>query len=442
MFAQISARSIRITVLLWFLLILSACNPIQNNTLSRPIETNDKQETNVSLRFIGTPNGIGYELDAKIIEQFTAETGIQVEFVAGPESATDRIALYSDLLNQQSTEFDVYQIDVIWPGILGKHFITLSPHLQEEAHQHFPAIIENNTVNGRFIAMPFFTDVGLLYYRSDLLEKYGYAHPPQTWDELEEMADTIQTGERAKGNLEFWGFVWQGAAYEGLTCDALEWQVSHDGGTIIEADGTISVNNPNTIAALERAANWIDYISPPEITGFQEEDARSIWHVGNAAFMRNWPYAYATSQAEDSFIYNKFDVTALPSNGTVHAGTLGGWQLAVSQYTNHQEEAIALVRYLSSKEVQKQRAIEGSYLPTIPSLYDDTAVLRQNPFFGELKDIFLGGAVARPSNITGAHYNEISIAYFTAVHQVLTQQIDAESALLNLEKELTQIVTP
>ncbi len=442
MFAQISARCIQIIVLLLFLLILSACNRFQSDTHSRPIETNDKQATNVSLRFIGAPNGTGYDLDAKIIEQFTAETGIQVEFIAGPESATERIALYSELLNQQSTEFDVYQIDVIWPGMLGEHFIGLAPHLQKEVEQHFPAIIENNTVNGRLIAIPFFTDVGLLYYRSDLLEKYGYDHPPQTWDELEAMAMTIQAGERAKGNLEFWGFVWQGAAYEGLTCDALEWQVSHGGGTIIEADGTISVNNPHTVEALERAANWVGHISPPEITGFQEEDARSIWHMGNAAFMRNWPYAYAKSQASDSFIYSKFDVTALPSNGTMHVGTLGGWQLAVSQYTYHQEEAIALVRYLSSKEVQKQRAIEGSYLPTIPSLYDDTAVLEQNPFFGELKDVLLRGTVARPSNITGAYYNEVSIAYFTAVHHILTQQIDTETALLNLEKELSQIVTP
>ena len=395
-----------------------------------------------TIRLIGTPNGTGYELDAKIIAQFVAETGIQVELIAGPESATERIALYTEMLEQQSTEFDVYQIDVIWPGILAEHFIDLSPHLQDEASTHFPTIVENNTVNGRLIAMPFFTDVGILYYRSDLLETYGYPSPPKTWDELEEMAATIQTGERAEGNSDFWGYVWQGAAYEGLTCDALEWQVSHDGGQIIEPDGTISVNNPQTIAAFARAANWINHISPPETTGFQEEDARSLWHQGNAAFMRNWPYAYAKSQEPDSVVFSKFDVTALPSNGTVHAGTLGGWQLAISEYSTHPDEALALVSYLTSETVQKQRAIEGSYLPTISTLYDDPAVLEQNPFFGELKDIFLGGAVARPSNITGAKYNEVSVAYFTAVHQVLTQQTDPETALMNLEEQLTQIIAP
>ena len=427
--------------------LLYACTqPNESVTRQEPLLINEVSENEsvdgATIRLIGTPNGTGYELDAKIIAQFIEETGIQVELIAGPESATERIALYTEMLEQESNEFDVYQIDVIWPGTLAEHFLDLTPHLQQEATTHFPAIIENNTVNGRLIAMPFFTDVGLLYYRSDLLAKYGYPSPPTTWDELEEIATTIQAGERAEGNLDFWGYVWQGAAYEGLTCDALEWQVSHDGGQIIEADGTISVNNPQTIAAFARAANWINHISPPETTGFQEEDARSLWHQGNAAFMRNWPYAYAKSQEPDSFVFNKFDVTALPSNGTVHAGTLGGWQLAVSKYSQYPDEALALISYLTSETVQKQRAIEGSYLPTISTLYDDSAVLDQNPFFGELKDIFLGGAVARPSNVTGAQYNDVSVAYFTAVHRVLTQQTDPETALMNLEEQLTQIITP
>ena len=147
--------------------------------------------------------------------------------------------------------------------------------------------------------MPWFTDAGLLYYRTDLLEKYGFEAPPETWAELEEMATAIQEGESAD-NPDFRGFVWQGTAYEGLTCDALEWQVSNGGGRIIEPDGTVTVNNPQAIAAFERARGWVGTISPEDVTTYRRRTPAASGRPGNAAFMRNWPYAYSRGQADDS----------------------------------------------------------------------------------------------------------------------------------------------
>ena len=128
-------------------------------------------------------------------------------------------------------------IDVIWPGDLANNLLDLYQFdgVKEAVASHFPAIVENNTVDGKLVGIPWFTDAGLLYYRTDLLEKYGYDGPPATWTELEDMAKTIQEGERAD-NPDFWGFVWQGNAYEGLTCDALEWIKSNGGGSIVEPD--------------------------------------------------------------------------------------------------------------------------------------------------------------------------------------------------------------
>ncbi|PJN96273.1 hypothetical protein CNY89_03550 [Amaricoccus sp. HAR-UPW-R2A-40] len=122
--------------------------------------------------------------------------------------------------------------------------------------QNFPAIVESQTVDGRLVALPLFTDAPALYYRKDLLEKHGAA-VPATWAELTETAARIQEAERAAGAADLWGFVWQGNAYEGLTCNALEWIKSFGGGQIVEADGTISINNEKAAAALDLAASWV-----------------------------------------------------------------------------------------------------------------------------------------------------------------------------------------
>ena len=121
--------------------------------------------------------------------------------------------------------------------------IDLRPYLTAEISQLDPRLVSSYTVNGKLVAVPFNVPLGGLEYRTDLLREYGYDHPPRTWNELESMAARIQAGERAKGTKDFWGYVWQGAAGEALTCNALEWQAAAGGGHIIEPDRTVSVNN-------------------------------------------------------------------------------------------------------------------------------------------------------------------------------------------------------
>lgn len=392
----------------------------------------------VTIRFMGPGEQEQFELNEQLLAQFEEQTGINVVQVRGRESATDRLNGYLIDLGNQSDEYDVYMIDVIWPGILESHLIDLNEYLAEESQQHFPAIVENNTVDGRLVGMPFYTDAGLLYYRTDLLEKYGFDGPPETWEELEQMAQTIQEGERSEGNDNFWGYVWQGKDYEGLTCNALEWQVSHDGGRIISDDGTIQVNNAGAAEAFQMAAGWVGTISPPQVTQYLEEDARSVWQAGDAAFMRNWPYAYALGQREGSPIRGQFDVSLLPTGGGGHAATLGGWQLAVPQYSQHPQEAVELVKFLTSAESQKTRSIVGSFAPTIPDLYDDPEVVEANPYYTTVKDVFAGGAVARPSAVSGEAYAEVSYYYYNAVHDILTGD-PAEETLATLEADLNDI---
>ena len=366
--------------------------------------------------------------------------GVDVVFVDAGRVVEDRLGVYLQIFEAESSELDVAQIDVIWPGDLAEHFVDLNEYgAADVTGDHFQAIVENNTVDGKLIGIPWFTDAGLLYYRSDLLEEYGYDAPPATWDELEEMARTIQEGERAD-NPDFDGFVWQGRAYEGLTCDALEWIDSHGGGSIVSPDGLISINNDNAIAALERAAGWIGDISPVGVTDYAEEEARGQWQAGNAAFMRNWPYAYSLGNADDSVIAGQFGVAALPAgpDGTPSA-TLGGWQLAVSRYSENPDVAAEFALFAASYEGQKQNALITSRIPTIESLYEDEDVLAAYPWFGSLLDVFTN-AVARPSTATAPNYSATSAVFFNAVNAVLIGDTDAATAVAEIELDLQDLL--
>jgi trehalose/maltose transport system substrate-binding protein len=384
---------------------------------------------------------VGQELELckTAAEAWSASTGHDVNIVSTPNSTTERLALYQQLLAAGAADIDVFQIDVIWPGILSSHFADLTEKAAGIAGEHFASLIANNTVNGKLVALPWFTDAGVLYYREDLLEKYGEP-PPATWQQLTATAQKIQDAERAAGNDKMWGFVWQGKAYEGLTCDALEWIASHNGGTIVDQDGKVTINNPGAIAAIDQAAGWVKAISPEGVLNYAEEEARGVFQSGNAVFMRNWPYAWSLAQGTDSSIKDKVGVAALPKGGEDgrHAATLGGWQLAVSKYSKHPDIAADLVLYLTGREEQKRRAIVGSYNPTIASLYQDEEVLQANPFFGELYDTFVN-AVPRPSTVTKANYNQVSNEFWNAVHTVLSGKTDAAGSLAGLEKSLDRM---
>ena len=398
----------------------------------------DSHGEEISLTVAGGAVGQEKELTIKAAEMYMERNpNVNVEVLETPDLANDRLGLYLQFLEAESSKVDVYQVDVIWPGDLGEHFIDFYDYGAEEVvDKHFQAIVENNTTtDGRLVSMPWFTDAGLLYYRTDLLEKYD-REVPETWDELEETARYIMEKEREAGNEDFYGYVWQGDAYEGLTCDALEWIYSNGGGKIVNNDQEITVNNEKAIEIIEQAAGWVGDISPTGVTGMGEEDARSMFEAGNALFMRNWPYAYALASQEGKPTAGNFNVSPLPAGDSgKSAATLGGWNLSVSKYSEYPEEAAKLAMFLTGEEVQKMRAVEGAFNPTIKSLYEDEDVLEAVPFFGSLYDVFTN-AVARPSTPTAPQYNQVSELFFQSVHSVLTGESDAQSAVEYLELDL------
>lgn len=383
--------------------------------------------------------GVELELCKSGVEAWSKDKGVEVEIVSTPNSSTERLALYQQILAAQGDDIDILQVDVVWPGVLAPHLVDLREVNAEAGKGHFEALIENNTVDGKLLALPWWTDAGVLYYRKDLLEKHGF-EAPSTWAEMTKAAKTIMEKERAAGDDDLWGYVWQGKSYEGLTCDALEWVDSYGGGAIVDAEGEVTINNPQAVEALQMAASWVGDITPQGVLNYDEEASRGVFQSGNAVFMRNWPYAWALAQSDDSPIKDKVGVVALPKGGADggHTGTLGGWNLAVSKYSRNPELAVDLAMFLTSQAQQKQRAISSSYNPTYPELYEDQEVLEASPFFGTLKETFTN-AVARPSAIVGGKYNRVSSQFWSAVHGVLSGQQEAGPALAGLENGLNRL---
>ncbi|WAM56907.1 ABC transporter substrate-binding protein [Vreelandella venusta] len=374
------------------------------------------------------------------VSAWEEKTGHSVDVVSTPNSSTERLSLYQQILSANSSDIDVMQIDVVWPGLLANHLLDLSEVLGEDAAAgHFDTIVTNNTIDGRLVAMPWFTDAGVLYYRADLLEKHGH-DVPTTWQELTDIARDIKDAERAEGNERMQGFVFQGRAYEGLTVNALEWVSSFGGGTVVDQDGEVTINNEKAAEALDLAASWIGDISPEGVLNYTEEEARGVFQGGNAVFMRNWPYAWSLAQSEDSDVRDSVGVTQLPAGGEDgrSAAGLGGWNLAVSRYSEHPELAADLVAFLAGEEEQKRRAIQASYNPTIDALYQDQEVLEAVPFFGTLYDTFTN-AVARPSAPTGDAYGRVSNAFFSTSHDVLSGTKNGADAVADLEGDLLRL---
>ena len=257
------------------------------------------------LAIVSGDTGTGLAFLRSQLDKFEAATGQKVPVVPMPSSTSDQFGQYRLWLAAGNTDIDVYQTDVIWAPQLADQFLDLTDAAKDIVAQHFPSIIESQTVDGKLVALPAFTDAPALFYRKDLLEKHGKS-VPTTWAELETTAKEIMDAERAEaGNQDMWGFVFQGNAYEGLTCDALEWVMSNGGGQIIEADGSISINNEQAAAAIDRAAGWVGTIAPDGVLAYQEEESRGVWQLGNSVFMRNWPYAYALGNGDDSAVKGK-----------------------------------------------------------------------------------------------------------------------------------------
>jgi trehalose/maltose transport system substrate-binding protein len=379
--------------------------------------------------------------------KFFQQTGFGLRYLHGVQEDTlDQLTLTRRLLQEGSSGPDVLEIDVTWLGVLRDDLIDLRPYLPTETAAIGADLASSYVVGGKVVAIPLNINGGILAYRSDLLREYGFVHPPRTWSELEKMAARIQEGERAKGSKKFWGYVWPGAAAESLTCNALEWQMSAGGGTIIESDGEISVNNRATIDAWQRARHWIGWISPTSTTDYKENDVHNAFDSGRAAFVRVWGGEAGglprhgdplrLHYAGDHFTIGEVGYANVPAGSFASVGTLGGSGLGISRYSLHPQEDADLIRFLLREQT---RTIQEGVTPDLSAravAYDFAATPGGRDNASGLANAVV---VSRPSSVAARSYDQVSSAYFRAVHSVLTGEKAAPEAAAELETYLTKI---
>ncbi len=372
------------------------------------------------------------------IKPWEEKNNAKVEILNVPNNGTEILAIMQQNLAASNADIDINAMDVVWQGMLERFAVDMKQYFTpEEIAKYTPATIALNTIKDRLIAVPFYGDIGLFYYRQDLLEKYGYTEPPKTWAEVKEMSEKVQAGERAAGNANFWGFVYPGSVYEGFATDIVEWINSYGGGTWVDKDGNVTANNPNAKAALEELTSWVGKTVPPGVTSYIIDDARGAFQSGNYLFMRNWPYAYASMQADGSAVKGKFGVTAIPHgpNGKSASG-LGGWQLWISKFSKNPKLAADLIKFINTPENQKERMLKLARLPGYPELMKDPDILKTYPWVDMAQKFDL---VGRPSGSTGTKYSQVSNAALKAVNDMMTGRAKVGERLEQLDAELNRI---
>jgi trehalose/maltose transport system substrate-binding protein len=407
-------------------------------TLNNPPSVNgaamDKKYKGQTIIFYGDNVGIGQDVDKALDKKFTAQTGIKVDYIAKPSQSDAAYSFYSKLFTAHSSKMDVAMIDTIWPGSFATDLLNLKPALGSTTKHFYSTLIANDTVKGKLVAMPEFGDLGMLYYRKDLLTKYHIMSPPTTWTQLAADAKKIQAGEQ-KNNKSFYGFVWQGSAYEGLTCDAMEWIASAGGGTVVSGN-KITLNNAKAANMLNMVHSWVGTIAPKDVTTYTETESDNAFNAGNAAFMRNWPYAYAVSQGIAK-LKGKVGVVPLPhAAGAKSVGTVGGWQLAVNKYSKHPGAAEAFIRYVTQPSSSVWLSAVGSFVPTQPATANNAAVQKAMPF---LKAVQTTTRVTRPAKFFGTNYNQASSVIWNAAYQAETNG-NASSYLSSAAQQLQRLL--
>jgi multiple sugar transport system substrate-binding protein len=370
-------------------------------------------------------------LDEQIADFEAANPDIKVEVVKALRSGEGRRKAFAAQLDQGDTTRDIYVLSVHWlaefaesGGLASLNDLAGSHGL--DAADFVPASADASTIDGRLMALPWSADAGLLYYRKDLLGEQGL-EPPDTWGALQQMALDVVNEE---GTAH--GIVWQGAAYEGLTCNALEYVWAH-GGDVLDEHGNAVFDSVETRAGMQQMAQAIaSGASPAEVSTFNEMSTLRAFLDEGAVFMRNWSFAWDRLQGEDSPLAGLVGLAPLP------ATCLGGESLVLSEAGRHPDEAFRFMAFLVTYEQQLEAAERGIHAPSLNAVYADADLLASAPYYADLHAAL---SEARPRPQT-PEYPEISTAIFTEVNLMLKGEQDAATTASMVQGRMEEILSP
>ena len=369
----------------------------------------------------GSPDEVEYW--RKLVEDFERREGIKARIIRQPTDTDLRRQTLVVALVARKSDPDVFLMDVAWVS----QFVE-SGWLEEirgvDPSPFFRSAVTVGTKAGKVYTLPLYVDCGVLYYRKDLLEKYG-CPVPKTWGDL------VKCSLRVKeGGKDPYEFLWQGAQYEGLICTFLEFAVSA-GGDLKDLD------SPQNVRALTFMRDLIHTyrLSPPNTyTEMKEEEVRILFQNGGALFERNWPYAWALHNSEDSPVKGRVGVTLIPKfRGGRHASCLGGWHVGISRFSDRKEQALKFVKFVTSREVQIKLALDLGWNPGRKDVYKDLTT--RSPHL-EVVRRSCEVAVPRPRV---PYYTRISEVLRRYLNSALAGSMDPQEALRKAKIEIGKI---
>jgi trehalose/maltose transport system substrate-binding protein len=357
---------------------------------------------------------------------------IHVSLVSAPtDTDTNRATLATEISGGSSTP-DVFMGDVIWPAQFGAHQLAapLSSYLPASYWSKFaPGLVQGATYKGQIYGSPLFEDQGFLYYRKDLLAKEGLS-VPTTWEQLE--SDSVKL---TKAGLVKYGFVWEGDSYEGLTCNFMEYLADAGGSPTNSAYTTATLNS----AAATKAVTFMRSLitsgaSPAAVSTFQEPQAMNTFGGGNAAFLRNWDYAYSAATTPSSggkLTASQVGVAPLPTfAGESYPGysNIGGWNMYINPHSKNIGADLTFIQWLSGTTAQDILSERYGFISTVTSVRDSAAVIASNPVFAVVPKTKL---IPRPAGTP--EYPALSTAIYQNVNGALAGSSSPSAATSSMQ---------
>ena len=393
----------------------------------------------IELVFTSAPDDT--ETAGKLVQKFNEQHKgeYRVIFREGNADTGQRFDQLRTELQAGGKDIDIILGDIIWTAQLAANgwVADLSDRFPEsERQKYLPGSVEAVIYEGKAYAMPWYTDTGLLYYRKDLLEQSGFDGPPTTWEELQEQALKVKQDSGTK-----YGFMFQGANYEGGVCNGLEYIWTHGGEALDPNDPTrVLIGSPEAVAGLTTERSMIESgVAPQAVAIYEEDESDGTFLNGDAVFHRCWPYVYAllSDPAESEIKPDQVGISELPSaDGQPGNGTVGDQPLLINATSENQDAAWEFIKFLTAPEQQKFRAVEGSFLPTRSSLYDDPEIQESVPVVALAKEALQH---TRPRPVS-PYYSDMSLEMAEQFNASLKGDVTPEQAAQTLQSELERFI--